>query len=97
MTAVAGVCCSCSSGTGSHDTLCVVAFTPPAVIGLNADLKMPRFTLKSNARPALLAYPPPVNPPQAAKKEKHAAAVLSTTARAAKVHQSSCLCVCAAA
>ena len=36
----------------------LLAFTPTAAIGLNADLEMPRWRFKSNAPPSTFAYPP---------------------------------------
>ncbi|KAI8818052.1 armadillo-type protein [Fimicolochytrium jonesii] len=60
-----------------------LAFTPTAVIGLNKDLKIPKFTFLSNAKPSLFAYPAPTKPPTEEKVEKVATAVLSTTAKAA--------------
>ena len=47
--------------------------------------QMPKFEFTSNARPALFAYPAPVQAPTIKKVEKVETAVLSTTARAAKV------------
>lgn len=35
-----------------------LAFTPTAVIGVNVDLKMPKFSFKSNVPPSYFAYPP---------------------------------------
>jgi len=45
---------------------------------------MPVFQFTSNARPALFAYPAPVQAVTTTQPKKVAAAVLSTTARAAK-------------
>ncbi|KNC97437.1 proteasome regulatory particle base subunit RPN2 [Spizellomyces punctatus DAOM BR117] len=59
-----------------------LAFTPTAIIGLNKDLKIPKFDFISNAKPSLFAYPPPTKPPTEEKVEKVATAVLSTTAKA---------------
>jgi 26S proteasome regulatory subunit N2 len=59
-----------------------LAMHPTALIGLNHDLKMPKFEVTCNCKPSLFAYPPPVT---AETKEKGPAvptAVLSTTARA---------------
>lgn len=61
-----------------------LSLVPTAVIGLNADLKMPKFSFKSNARPALFAYPPPVQLPVKEGRKRVTTAVLSTTAKAAK-------------
>lgn len=45
-----------------------LAFTPTAVIGVNVDLKMPKFSLKSNVPPSYFAYPPETKV-EAKKKE----------------------------
>ncbi|KZV92476.1 26S proteasome regulatory complex, non-ATPase subcomplex, Rpn2/Psmd1 subunit [Exidia glandulosa HHB12029] len=59
-----------------------LAFEPTGIIGLNEDLKVPKFEVVSNARPSLFAYPPPTKPPTKAAVEKVETAVLSTTAKA---------------
>ncbi|KAF8985369.1 proteasome regulatory particle base subunit [Entomortierella lignicola] len=59
-----------------------LAFTPTAVIGVNADLNLPEIEFTSNARPSLFAYIPPTKPPTTTVIEKVATAVLSTTAKA---------------
>jgi len=59
-----------------------LAFTSTAIIGLNKDLKMPKFQYKCNARPSLFAYPPPVKQEVKVAPTKVAAAVLSTAAKA---------------
>ncbi|GJJ69702.1 26S proteasome regulatory subunit N2 [Entomortierella parvispora] len=59
-----------------------LAFTPTAIIGVNADLNMPEIEFTSNARPSLFAYIPPTKPPTTVAIEKVATAVLSTTAKA---------------
>ncbi|KAG0222249.1 armadillo-type protein [Mortierella sp. GBAus27b] len=59
-----------------------LAFTPTAIIGVNADLNMPEIEFVSNAKPSLFAYIPPTKPPTTAVVEKVATAVLSTTAKA---------------
>ncbi|KDQ63503.1 hypothetical protein JAAARDRAFT_119183 [Jaapia argillacea MUCL 33604] len=58
-----------------------LAFEPTGIIGLNGDLKAPKFNFVSNARPSLFAYPPPTKPPKKEAPTKVAAAVLSTTAK----------------
>ncbi|KAL1925244.1 uncharacterized protein VTP21DRAFT_127 [Calcarisporiella thermophila] len=58
-----------------------LAFTPTAIIGLNKDLKVPKFEIVSNVRPSLFAYPAPTKPPTANVVEKVATAVLSTTVK----------------
>lgn len=59
-----------------------LAFTPTAIIGVNADLNLPEIEFTSNAKPSLFAYIPPTKPPAAVTVEKVATAVLSTTAKA---------------
>jgi len=54
-----------------------LALTPTAIMGLNKDLKLPKYTFKSNARPSLFAYPPEVKPPTAVAPSKVSTAVLS--------------------
>eukprot|EP01137_Pigoraptor_chileana_P000786 Opistho-2@37491 len=61
-----------------------LAFTPTAVIALNSDLKMPKLEFRSDAKPSLFAYPPPLQAQKEASKEKVAPAVLSFSARASK-------------
>ncbi|KAI6031668.1 26S proteasome regulatory complex non-ATPase subcomplex Rpn2 Psmd1 subunit [Pisolithus microcarpus] len=58
-----------------------LAFEPTAVIGLNEDLKVPKFEFVSNARPSLFAYPAPATPPKKETAAKMVTAVLSTTAK----------------
>ncbi|KAJ7225612.1 D-isomer specific 2-hydroxyacid dehydrogenase [Mycena pura] len=58
-----------------------LSFDPTGIIGLNADLKAPKFELVSNARPSLFAYPPSTKPPKKEAVSKVATAVLSTTAK----------------
>ncbi|KAF8140347.1 26S proteasome regulatory complex non-ATPase subcomplex Rpn2 Psmd1 subunit [Boletus edulis] len=58
-----------------------LAFEPTAIIGLNEDLKVPKFEFVSNARPSLFAYPAPAIPPKRETAAKMATAVLSTTAK----------------
>jgi len=61
-----------------------LAFTPTAIIGLNAQLKMPKFEMKSNARPSLFAYPAPLEEKKKEEKERVTTAVLSITNKAKK-------------
>lgn len=61
-----------------------LAFTPTAVIGLNKDLKMPKFQFKSNAAPSIFGYPPEVKAPEAEKKKSVEKVELSATRRAAR-------------
>ncbi|KAF9462163.1 armadillo-type protein [Collybia nuda] len=58
-----------------------LAFEPTGIIGLNADLKLPKFDYVSNARPSLFAYPTSTKPPKKETVTKVATAVLSTTAK----------------
>lgn len=58
-----------------------LAFTPTCIIGLNSDLKMPKFEIKSNARPSIYAYPPPLEEKKREEREKVTTAVLSLAAR----------------
>ncbi|KAJ7103629.1 armadillo-type protein [Mycena belliarum] len=58
-----------------------LSFDPTGVIGLNADLKAPKFEYVSNARPSLFAYPASTKPPKKEAVHKVATAVLSTTAK----------------
>ncbi|CAH0557450.1 unnamed protein product [Brassicogethes aeneus] len=58
-----------------------LAFTPTALIGLNAQLKMPKLELKSNAKPSLYAYPAALEEKKREEREKVTTAVLSIAAR----------------
>ncbi|KAJ8482928.1 hypothetical protein ONZ51_g5045 [Trametes cubensis] len=59
-----------------------LAFEPTGIIGLDENLKAPKFEFVSNARPSLFAYPSPMKPPKKEAVTKVATAVLSTTAKA---------------
>lgn len=59
-----------------------LTFEPTAIIGLNKDLKMPKFSFKSNAKPSLFAYPPPIKPPEKKQVTLAPTAQLSTSAKA---------------
>ncbi|GAA5860169.1 hypothetical protein JCM8547_009213 [Rhodosporidiobolus lusitaniae] len=59
-----------------------LAFTPTAVIGVDKDLKIPKFDFVSHTKPSLFAYQPATKPPTEKKVEKVETAVLSTTAKA---------------
>ncbi|KAJ3550952.1 hypothetical protein NM688_g4968 [Phlebia brevispora] len=59
-----------------------LAFEPTGIIGLDGDLKAPKFEFISNVRPSHFAYPAPMKPPKKETVTKVAAAVLSTTAKA---------------
>ncbi|EJD55629.1 26S proteasome regulatory complex, non-ATPase subcomplex, Rpn2/Psmd1 subunit [Auricularia subglabra TFB-10046 SS5] len=64
-----------------------LAFEPTGIIGLNEDLKVPKFEITSNARPSIFAYPAPTKPPTKEAVEKVATAVLSTTAKAKAIER----------
>ncbi|THG99905.1 hypothetical protein EW026_g2545 [Hermanssonia centrifuga] len=59
-----------------------LAFEPTGIIGLDANLRAPKFEFISNAKPSLFAYPAPTKPPKKETVTKIATAVLSTTAKA---------------
>jgi len=59
-----------------------LAFTPTCLIALNAQLKMPKLEIKSNARPSVYAYPAPLEEKKREEREKVTTAVLSIAARA---------------
>lgn len=60
-----------------------LAFNPTAVIGVTKNLKVPKLTLISKARPSLFSYYPPTTVKQKETVEQAAAPVtLSTTAKA---------------
>lgn len=59
-----------------------LAFSPTALIGLNYDLKVPRFEFLSHAKPSLFEYPRPTTVAATASTVKLPTAVLSTSARA---------------
>lgn len=59
-----------------------LAFTPTCLIALNAQLKMPKLDIKSNARPSIYAYPAPLEEKKREEREKVTTAVLSIAARA---------------
>ncbi|KAJ6865688.1 26S proteasome non-ATPase regulatory subunit 1 [Populus alba x Populus x berolinensis] len=59
-----------------------LAFSPTAFIGLNYDLKVPKFEFISNAKPSLFEYPKPTTVPTMASAVKLPTAVLSTSVKA---------------
>ncbi|KAK6929592.1 26S proteasome regulatory subunit RPN2, C-terminal [Dillenia turbinata] len=59
-----------------------LSFSPTAFIGLNYDLKVPRFEFLSNAKPSLFEYPKPTTVPTATSTVKLPTAVLSISAKA---------------
>ncbi|KAK3121303.1 hypothetical protein QOZ80_8BG0650410 [Eleusine coracana subsp. coracana] len=58
-----------------------LAFSPTALIGLNSDLKVPKFEFLSNAKPSLFDYPKPTTQQTTAASVKLPAAILSTYAK----------------
>ncbi|XP_024526054.1 26S proteasome non-ATPase regulatory subunit 1 homolog B [Selaginella moellendorffii] len=58
-----------------------LSFAPTAFIGLNHELRMPKFDIISDAKPALFAYPAPTAPPSVNVNIKLPTAVLSTSGR----------------
>ncbi|XP_039055605.1 26S proteasome non-ATPase regulatory subunit 1 homolog A-like [Hibiscus syriacus] len=59
-----------------------LSFSPTAFIGLNYDLKVPKFELLSHAKPLLFEYPKPTTAPTTTSAVKLPTAVLSTSAKA---------------
>lgn len=59
-----------------------LAFTPTCLIGLNAQLRMPKLDVKSAAKPSTYAYPAPLEEKKREEREKVTTAVLSIVARA---------------
>ncbi|XP_023006476.1 26S proteasome non-ATPase regulatory subunit 1 homolog A [Cucurbita maxima] len=59
-----------------------LSFSPTAFIGLNYDLKVPKFEFLSHAKPSLFEYPKPTTVPAATSAVKLPTAVLSTSAKA---------------
>ncbi|XP_030533925.1 26S proteasome non-ATPase regulatory subunit 1 homolog A [Rhodamnia argentea] len=59
-----------------------LAFSPTAFLGLNYDLKVPRFEFLSHAKPSLFEYPKPTTVPTTTSAVKLPTAVLSTSAKA---------------
>uniref|UniRef100_A0A0C9QR97 26S proteasome non-ATPase regulatory subunit 1 homolog n=1 Tax=Wollemia nobilis TaxID=56998 RepID=A0A0C9QR97_9CONI len=59
-----------------------LAFAPTAFVGLNYDLKVPKFEFLSRAKPSLFEYPRPTTPTTTTSAVKLPAAVLSTSAKA---------------
>ncbi|CAN4120771.1 unnamed protein product [Withania somnifera] len=59
-----------------------LAFSPTALIGLNSDLKVPKFNFVSHAKPSLFEYPKPITVTTTTSAVKLPTAVLSTSARA---------------
>lgn len=59
-----------------------LAFSPTAFVGLNYDLKVPKFDFLSHAKPSLFEYPKPTTVPTTASAVKLPTAVLSTSVKA---------------
>ncbi|KAJ4722975.1 26S proteasome non-ATPase regulatory subunit 1-like [Melia azedarach] len=59
-----------------------LSFSPTAFIGLNYDLKVPKFDFLSHAKPSLFEYPKPTTVPTTTSAVKLPTAVLSTSAKA---------------
>lgn len=59
-----------------------LAFSPTALVGLNYDLKVPKFDFLSHAKPSLFEYPKPMTVPTTTSAVKLPTAVLSTSAKA---------------
>lgn len=59
-----------------------LSFEPTAIIGLNLNLKMPKWRFKSNARPSLFAFPAPLKAPEKQATKAAPTAELSLTAKA---------------
>uniref|UniRef100_M4CMX2 26S proteasome non-ATPase regulatory subunit 1 homolog n=1 Tax=Brassica campestris TaxID=3711 RepID=M4CMX2_BRACM len=59
-----------------------LAFSPTAFIGLNYDLKVPKFEFMSHAKPSLFEYPKPTTAPTSNTAAKLPTAVLSTSVKA---------------
>ncbi|GLJ52933.1 hypothetical protein SUGI_1127550 [Cryptomeria japonica] len=59
-----------------------LSFAPTSFIGLNYDLKIPKFEFLSDVRPSMFEYPRPTAPPTTSSAAKLPSAVLSTSARA---------------
>ncbi|RKP32832.1 26S proteasome regulatory complex, non-ATPase subcomplex, Rpn2/Psmd1 subunit [Metschnikowia bicuspidata] len=59
-----------------------LSFALTAVIGVNAELKVPKFELNVHAKPEFFQYPPKVEEAKEKQPDKITKAVLSTTVRA---------------
>jgi 26S proteasome regulatory subunit N2 len=59
-----------------------LSFAPTAFIGLNEELRMPKFDFVSETKPSMFGYPPSVAPPTTTSAVKLPTAVLSTSNRA---------------
>ncbi|EGG23821.1 26S proteasome regulatory subunit S1 [Cavenderia fasciculata] len=61
-----------------------LAVTPTAIIGVNKNLEMPVFSVKSNCKPSLFGYPPETKQTTTNAPSKIETAVLSITGRKGK-------------
>lgn len=59
-----------------------LSFTPTAIIGVDHELEIPKFSFHSNTRPSMFDYPPEQEVKTEEAPEKVKTAVLSTTAQA---------------
>ncbi|GEQ67009.1 hypothetical protein JCM33374_g672 [Metschnikowia sp. JCM 33374] len=59
-----------------------LSFAPTAIIGVNENLKVPKFELNVHSKPEYFGYPPKVEEEKEKQPDKVAKAVLSTTAKA---------------
>ncbi|KQJ84467.1 26S proteasome non-ATPase regulatory subunit 1 homolog A [Brachypodium distachyon] len=59
-----------------------LAFSPTAIVGLNSDLKVPKFEFLSHAKPSLFEYPKPTTQQTTTSAVKLPTAILSTYAKA---------------
>lgn len=64
-------------------SLCLgLSFAPSTIIAVNKQLQMPVVSFKSNVKPSMFAYPPPLETAKKEEKERVATVVLSVTAKA---------------
>ncbi|GAM28697.1 hypothetical protein SAMD00019534_118730 [Acytostelium subglobosum LB1] len=68
-----------------------LALTPTSVIGVNKNLEMPVFSVKSNCKPSLFAYPPDTKPSTANAPSKVETAVLSISRKGKLQHSRSAM------
>lgn len=59
-----------------------LSFTPTTIVGVQEDLKVPKFDFSCNAKPKLFGYPPKVEEQSEKQPVKVETAILSTTNRA---------------
>jgi len=64
-------------------SLCLgLSFAPTCLIAVNKQLQMPVINFKSNCKPSMFAYPPPIETAKKEEKERVATVELSVTAKA---------------